>query len=158
MGNPDKFDGKTTCFYNFPGPDDVEVSVQFEFFELLSNEADGQGGAVDWDHKFGKEIGKCPDMIFMTVGEDNRFDFIETVSKPGYVRNNQINTKHGWLWKHEATIYDDYVIPMLVNHHVEANFAKTPERDDSEVIDNMRALAMFCRCNFHGGSHSQWEQ
>lgn len=127
MGDADKFDAEHAQVDHIPRADHAQIDlvVQLVFLEFFLDEAQSQGGAVDWGIYLAQDEGKCADMVFMTVGEKDRPHLFRTVGKIGDVWNDDVDAEHIRLGKHQATVDDDDVITVFENGHVEADLAET---------------------------------
>ena len=65
-----------------------------------------------------------PDVIFMTMGKNQSLDLAGILQQKGNIRNNNVNSKKLLVWKHQAGVDDDHLVPVTEDHHVHTKFAQ----------------------------------
>jgi hypothetical protein len=63
-----------------------------------------------------------PDVIFMSMCDDNANNFIGFAAQIFVIGNNVINPDHIVTREHHARIYDQYLVVKFVGGHVLAHF------------------------------------
>jgi hypothetical protein len=66
------------------------------------------------------------------MGDDNTPHPVAVLKYVREIGDEQIHTEHLLAGKHEPGIDDDDIIATLESHHVLADFAQSPERDDAK--------------------------
>src|SRR3989338_7479648 len=102
------------------------------FPEFLFHKPKRKRGAVDRGIYFFKQKRQGACMVFMAMREHYSPNLLFIFNDIRKIRYDKINTKHVFFRKHQAGIYDNYVIFIFDNSHVEAYFLNTAERYDRE--------------------------
>jgi hypothetical protein len=101
-----------------------------EFFEFVLNDSQGEGRGEDRGVDLFQQKRQGPDVVFMSVGQDNtgyqRTVFFHVV----HVRDNIIDTQHIIFRKHQARVHNEQRCAVLENHHVEADLSETAQGND----------------------------
>jgi hypothetical protein len=99
------------------------------FFEALFDEREGEARAVDGHVEVAKNVRQGADVIFVAVGEDDRFDEMAILFQVGDVGNDEVDAEEFGFGEHHSGVDDDDGIADANRHHVHAEFAETTERD-----------------------------
>ena len=68
-------------------------------------------------------------MIFVAVGEDDRFDLVAILFEVGDVGDDEVDAEEFGLGEHHAGVNNDDGFADANRHHVHAEFAETTEGD-----------------------------
>src|SRR4029453_4778543 len=116
--------------------------------ELRFDQRKGERRSVERSIDVRQHVRHGADVIFVTVGEHERFD----LSLPGLevveVRHDQIDTREIGLREHRSGVNDDSRVPTRDGHHVEAELAEAAERHDV----NWRRATVGARGHTHAKS------
>ena len=104
------------------------------FFHLVVNKSKSQLCSIDWHFDLLQEKWHSSNMIFMSVCQNECFDFILVVQKICHVRNNNINSWQIVSWKRESSINNDNFIVILKGGHIFSDFTHTAQEGDFEFI------------------------
>ena len=94
------------------------------FFEFTFDEAAGEACGVDWGVHFAKQVGKGPDVIFVSVGDEDGFDLVFVFDEVGKVRDDDVDPEHVFFWECHACIDYDNFVAVTEYSHVLPDFSK----------------------------------
>ena len=95
------------------------------FFELFTQDTQRKTCAKDGNIKLPQKEWHGPDMIFVTMGEDDGFYAFSVASEISKIGNDQIHSRHVVVGKHEAHIHHQNGFFMLDGHHIQPDFSQT---------------------------------
>ena len=132
MVNVNRFNVEFAELYCVAGLDNIELCTVKELvlLELSLNKTHGQPCAVNGNVDFLKKIGKCADVILMTVGYNDTLDFLTVLLKIGEIGNNKVNAEHIRLRECKTAVNDYYVIFKLINGDVLSDLVESAEESD----------------------------
>jgi len=99
--------------------------------QLGADESLSQGGGVDGGVDLFHEVPQRANVVFVTMGDDDRPDCLELIAQVGPVRDDKVHPQHVALREHDAGINDDGVAPVLEHQHVLADLPQSPQGDDA---------------------------
>lgn len=113
------------CFEFVTGFDGVQVVVcDVCFFEFAFDEAAGETCGVDRGVHFAKQVGKGPDVVFVSVGDEDGFDLVFVFDEVGKVRDDDVDPEHVFFWECHACIDYDNFVAVTEYSHVLPDFSK----------------------------------
>ena len=89
-------------------------------------------------------------MVFVPMGDKNSPDTINILDQIINVRYDNVDTWHVVFREQNASIYNDYVLVGLENHHVFADFAQPAERENFQCFNKHmtpRSFELYLRVN-----------
>ena len=101
-------------------------------FQFAAHNSQGKGGTIHWKIHFPQKIGQGANVVFVGVGEDHRQHAGGVLFDVIHGGNDDVDSQHVILWKHQASVDDDGIITVLNDHHVQANFTQSPQWYDSQ--------------------------
>ncbi len=102
---------------------------QASFFETLFDEREGEARAEHGHVDIAKNVGKCADVVFVAVRQDDRFDQMAILFEIGDVGNDEVDTEEFGFGEHHSGVDDDNGVADAKRHHIHAEFAETAERN-----------------------------
>ena len=124
-----RFNVKFSELYCVARLDNIELCAVKELMllKLALNETHCQPCAVNGNVDFLKKIGKCADVILMSVGYNDTLDFLSVLLKIGEIGNNKVNSEHICLGKGKTAVdYYDIVL-KFINRNVLTDLVKSAE-------------------------------
>src|SRR5690625_630648 len=95
------------------------------FFEFIFNKSDCEFSCINGHIYFSQKVRNPSDMVFMTMGYEQTFNFILILDEIRIIRNNVINSKQFILREFHPCINDDDFILELYSIRVFANLTQT---------------------------------
>src|SRR5437588_3321853 len=116
--------------------DNVEPHLAGEplLLELAGDEAGGEWRREQRDLQFLGEIGQRPDMVLMTVGQDDPREPLLLVLDELEVREDQLDARIVGVGKSQAEIDHDPLASATVEIDVHADLARATERDKQQFF------------------------
>lgn len=94
------------------------------FFEFAFDEAAGEACGVDRGVHFAKQVGKGPDVVFVSVGDEDGFDLVFVFDEVGKVRDDDVDPEHVFFREGHACIDYDNFVAVTEYSHVLPDFSK----------------------------------
>jgi hypothetical protein len=91
----------------------------------------GQPRRIDRALKLRQDERQRPDVVFVTVSDEDGADLIDSFLQVGDVWDDQIDPKHSFLWELDPAIDDYDVVFVFQGHHVFAYFPQAPQGNDT---------------------------
>src|SRR3954470_21920592 len=113
-----------------PPPPQPRSTRLVVFFELRFHERQRQGGAIHGTVDVGQNVCNGADVILVSMGQHQRRQLV--LLELPQIRNDQIDTEQLRLRKHDAGIDQDGGVAAGDDHHVHAELAQAPERNQLE--------------------------
>jgi hypothetical protein len=101
------------------------------FFQLGGYQPVGQPRRIDRALKLRQDERQRPDVVFVTVSDEDGADLIDSFLQVGDVWDDQIDPKHSFLWELDPAIDDYDVVFVFQGHHVFAYFPQAPQGNDT---------------------------
>ena len=98
----------------------------------MPGDRERQRRAVDGHLELAQEIGQRADVVLVPVGEDHRPEALPVLAEIGEVRDDVVDAGHLVVREQEAAVHGDDVVARLDQHHVEADLAQAPQRDQAD--------------------------
>src|SRR6185369_10384842 len=91
----DRMDGEGADLDSIARPHLIKLSIvqQAMFFKLAFYQCESELGPVYRNIQLGKQPGDATDVVFMTVGENHRPNFVPVLNQIGQIRNNDVDPK-----------------------------------------------------------------
>ncbi len=87
------------------------------FFEFALDEAAGEAGRVDGGLHFAEQVGQGADVVFVSVGDEDGFDFILVFDQVAEIGDDDVDPQHVFFRKGHACIdYDNFVAVTEYSH------------------------------------------
>ena len=83
--------------------------------------------------KLAREIRNAADVIFVSVGDQQRAQLVGPLANVGEVVDDDVDAEHLVVGEHQAAIDDDEIVVGLDHRHVAADLAAAAQRDDANV-------------------------
>ena len=106
------------------------------FLQLEVDQSHRQAGAENGDiHvQLLQHVGQCPDVVLMSVGEDDPFQVVLPFDDVTHVGDDDVHAEHVVGGEHQPHIDDDHRVPVLVNHHVAADLPQAAQGNDMQYV------------------------
>jgi hypothetical protein len=104
--------------------------IDAAFVELGFDERECKTRAVDRARDPIDHMRDGTDVIFMTVGQDQRFNVTAVRIERREIWNDEIDAEELRLGEHDTGIYEERRLPAGDEQHVHAELAETAERND----------------------------
>jgi hypothetical protein len=98
--------------------------------ELPLHESERERRPIDGSAQERRDIRHRPDVILMTVGQQQRLQLVPAALEILELRDDQVHPWQVRLGKHRPSVDDDGGVPARDGHHVEAELAQAAERHD----------------------------
>ena len=142
MVDTDKAHAETSDVDDVPRHHRVQIArIDAVFLETSLENAERQTRAVDRHGDLLHHIRECPDVILMSVRQDDRLHHVLVFDQIGDVRNNEVDAEHVLLREHEPGVDDDDLVVHADGGHVLSDFAKSAERYDLHLLRIFPAIA-----------------
>ena len=155
MAHPDEFEFEGPQGQGRPGADLPQVGLiqQAVFPEFLSEQGQGQGGAVHRHGDLPEQEGHGADVVFVAVGEDHGRHFVPALPQVGEIGDDDVDPQHVVLGEHEAGVHHHQVVVGLQGHQVEADF---PQAAQEGQVHPVRVLGFQGHRENRGRSGYRW--
>ena len=142
----DEFHIKFPHLNHFPGlhGDQLGLFEQAVFLQLQLDEPGGQTGAVYRHIHLLENVGDGPDVVLMSVGDEQAPDAPLVFHQIGYVGNYQIDAVHISVRESHAAVHYDDFSAVFVYGHVFADLVEAAKRDDLHFFCQNKCL-LFVR-------------
>ena len=132
--DPDELDDERPDGHLVPRPDRLEAILRVDavLHELWLDQRKGHRRAVDRTVEERQHVGDAADVILVAVRQHERLHLVATCLEIGKVRDDQVHPQLIGLREHDAGIDEDGRFLPRDGHHVHAELAEAPERNDLE--------------------------
>ena len=111
--------------------------------QLVLDESDGHGRAVDGGIDLFEEISQTADVILVTVGNDDATELILIALHVGEVRDDDIHAGHLRIRECQSAVEDEHIIGTLKNGHILADLTQSAKRNDAHRGAACGTLRLF---------------
>ena len=87
------------------------------------------GGIAD----LAQDVGQCPDVVLVAVGEDDRLDVLGALAQVGEVGQDQVDAEHLGSRERQPGVDDDDPAAVFDDGHVLADLPQPAEGDHAEL-------------------------
>ena len=125
----DGMDGERSDLETLARPDLAQVGVleQSMLFQFVFHVGEREFSAPDWHIQFAQNPRQRPDVVFVSVGQDDAANFLPVLHQIGNIGYNNIDAEEFGFRKHEAGIDDNDVVPPAYGHAVHPELAQAAE-------------------------------
>src|SRR5579863_3384715 len=96
-------------------------------FQFVFQQGERELGAPNWYVEFRKNPRQCPDVVFVTMGENNGAHPLPVFDEIRDVRNHDVYAEQFGLGEHQARVDDDDVVAPAHSHAVHSELAQAAE-------------------------------
>src|SRR5215831_5866939 len=127
MRDLEKLDGKTSDFDRLFWGNRIKPGLveQAMLLKLVLYQSHRKPRAIDGNIEIRQNEWQRTDMVLVTMGEENGFDFVSVLEKVTYIRNDDVDSEQFFVGEHHASINDDDCSVAPKRHHVHAEFTET---------------------------------
>src|SRR5215213_6848675 len=108
------------------------VAEQVVFFELAFSETGGEVGTVNRDVEPFQNVRQRPEMIFVTMREDNCGDLVAILVQKPEIRYRDVYAVSGFFRKAHPGVENQHLVAETHSHTIHSKLADTAEWDDLE--------------------------
>src|SRR5271163_4796793 len=114
--------------------DQFSVIEQLMLVQLTLDISQGELGTIDRHVQLGEYPGKAADVVFMSVGEDDRADALPVFDQVGDVGDDDVHAEQFRLGEHQPRVDHNYVVLPAYCQAVHAELAQAAERNYLQSI------------------------
>ena len=135
MVHMNKFDMEASQIQFVPGLDHVERnSGDAVLLELEIHQRQRQLGAVQGHGHLAEHIGRCADVVLVTVRQKHAADAVLVLDQISYVGNDQIHAQHVFFGEDGAAVHDQHILAVFHHSDVFAKFVYAAQRNNAEFF------------------------
>jgi hypothetical protein len=134
MRNADEFDLENPEVDNVTRFDAMQqhVAEQIVFFEFAFSETGGEVGTVNRDVETFENIRQRPEMIFVTVREDDRGNVVAILVEKTKIWDRNVDAVSRLFGKAHPGVENQHLVAVPHSHTIHSKLADTAEWDDLE--------------------------
>ena len=125
--------------------DELGLLEQAVLLQLQLDEARGQPGAVHRHIHLAQHIGDGPDVVLVSVGDDQAPDAGLVLHQVCHVGDDQVDAVHVVAGKGHAAVHHDDLAAVLINRHILADLVETAKRDDLHFFCQISTLLFLLK-------------
>ena len=110
----------------------VRALESAELAQAMPGYRERQRRAIHRHVELPQEVGERADMVLVAVGQHHGPEALPVLAEVGEVRDDIVHPRHLVVGEEEPAIDRDDVVARLDQHHVEADLAETPQRDQAD--------------------------
>ena len=110
--------------------DELGLLEEAVLLKLQLDEPRGQAGAVDGHVHLPEDVGHGPDMVLVSVGDEQSPDAVLVLDEVRHIGDHQVNAVHILVGEAHAAVDDDDLAAVLIDGHVLADLVEAAKRDD----------------------------
>ena len=130
----DRLDRKRAEFHLafFRVGDQLRAARQPVFAEFFADHAQRQRGSIDREGQLFEDERQSADVVFVSVRDADRFDFIAVFQQVRDVGYNQVNPRLLLVGEHDAAVHHNNRVVVLEGQHILADVTAAAERKDQK--------------------------
>ena len=135
VGHADRLHAETADVERAPGLDRHEPGAVQEavLAQTLAGERERHPGPVHRDVELAQEVRERPDVVLVSMGEDDPAHLLAPRQEVREVRDDVIHPGHLVVREHEPAVDGQEVLARLQQHHVETDLPEAAEREDANA-------------------------
>ena len=122
-------------------------------FELVLNDAHGKLRGIEGHRQLVQDIGNRPDMVFMSVGDENALDLVFILDQKGNIGYDKVDPRHVVLGERHSAVNDDDTVAVAESCHIHSDEFNAAQGNDLQLLfsfflthlkNNLRIVQKFC--------------